>query len=106
MPLGLMLAHQRLKFEARKQLEQLREDAAYSGHGGTSAVEICRFGKNHITSTYRASASFQKPKLDKPKFTSLNVGVKAPVDKIHPLPTASVHRGRHLKCGRKAENDS
>jgi hypothetical protein len=43
--LGSMLANQRFKLQTRKQLEQLRKNAAYSVHGGTSSVEICRFGK-------------------------------------------------------------
>jgi hypothetical protein len=47
MALGAVLADQLLKFQARKQLEDLRENAAYSLHGGTSSVEIDSFGKNH-----------------------------------------------------------
>jgi hypothetical protein len=65
MALCSMPTHQRLKLQARKQLEQLGKNAAYSIHGGTSSVEICRFGKNHKSSTYRDSAFFQKPNLDK-----------------------------------------
>jgi hypothetical protein len=67
MPLGSMLTHQPFEFQTRKQLEQLRENAAYSIHGGTSSAEICRFGKTTI-STYRDSASSQKLNLDKPKW--------------------------------------
>jgi hypothetical protein len=61
-----MPTHQPFKFQTRKQLEQLRKNAAYSVHGGTSSVEICRFGKT-TNSTYRVSAFSQKPNLDKRK---------------------------------------
>jgi hypothetical protein len=54
-PLGAMLTNQPFKLQARKQLEQLRKNAAYSVHGGNSSVEICRFGKT-TNSTYRDSA--------------------------------------------------
>jgi hypothetical protein len=37
-PLGPVLAHQLLELQARKKLEKLREDAAYSIHGGISFV--------------------------------------------------------------------
>jgi len=36
MPLGAVLTHPLLELQARKQLQQLREDAAYSIHGGIS----------------------------------------------------------------------
>jgi hypothetical protein len=37
-PLGPVLAHQLLELQARKKLEKLGENAAYSIHGGISFV--------------------------------------------------------------------
>jgi hypothetical protein len=65
--LGPVLAHQFLELQARKQLEQLGVDAAYSIHGGTSSG-VSLFAQT-TTSTYRDSASLQKPNLDKPGFS-------------------------------------
>jgi hypothetical protein len=69
MPFGAMLTNQRFKLQTRKQLEQLRENAAYSIHGGTSWVEICRSGKLQ-TQLIEIPPLFQKPNLDKPEVNS------------------------------------
>jgi hypothetical protein len=37
-PLGSVLRRQLLEFQTRKKLEKLRENAAYSVHGGISLV--------------------------------------------------------------------
>jgi hypothetical protein len=40
MPLSSVLPDQLFKLQARKELENLRENTAYSSHGGTSSVGI------------------------------------------------------------------
>jgi hypothetical protein len=58
-PLGPVLAHPLLEFQTRKQLENLRKDAAYSVHGGTSSVEIGSWNRIHLQLT-GASALLSK----------------------------------------------
>jgi hypothetical protein len=58
-------ANQGFELQARKELEQSRKNAAYSVHGGTSSVEICRFGKTTQAQLTEIPPFFQKPNLAK-----------------------------------------
>jgi hypothetical protein len=49
-PLGLVLFYNLLELCSRKQLEQLREDAAYSIQGGSLLLRF-RFGSPELKST-------------------------------------------------------
>src|ERR1700681_5067049 len=54
MPFGLMLPNRILELHPREQLQQLRENAAYSIHGGTLLkVELACLASFNLTESFR-----------------------------------------------------